>query len=421
MKKPFENRYQRPVTFKDGTGAAKEIETIAKNYIEKMRKVPDRAKNITYFENIMLSSQRINELKDFKSKGGKIIGLFCNFVPEEIVYALGAIPVRLCSGSYPTITASEEVLSRDICPLVKSSFGLKIMKLSYIEICDTVVMPTSCDAKKKCSKFLNDYVPTLILDLPQSKDFDKNLSTWLKEIKILKDSLENFTKKKATKDSLKNAINLLHKRTELFRKFYETRKNNPYCINGRDSLLVIQSSFYDDINRWMENFEKLIKELEAKPKNEKDSIKLLITGAPIIWPNWKLLTVIEQTGATIVGDTLCTGTERLFNPVEVDEWTYDGMLRALSVKYLFPSICPCFIDNSEHIDRIMELTEDFKTDGVVYHTLRLCQQVDMEYNHISAVLKQKNIPLINITTDYSLEDEEQIKTRIEAFLEMLAQ
>jgi benzoyl-CoA reductase/2-hydroxyglutaryl-CoA dehydratase subunit BcrC/BadD/HgdB len=169
----------------------------------------------------------------------------------------------------------------------------------------------------------------------------------------------------------------------------------------------------------MENFGGIIKELEARPEEKKDLKKLLITGAPIIWPNWKLPTVIEESGAIIAGDTLCSGTERLFNPVEVDEWTYDGMLRALAVKYLFPSICPCFIENAEHIDRILELVNDFKADGVVYHTLRLCQQADMEHNHISAVLKEKNIPFINITTDYGQEDIEQIKTRIEAFMEMI--
>jgi benzoyl-CoA reductase/2-hydroxyglutaryl-CoA dehydratase subunit BcrC/BadD/HgdB len=423
MKSVFEDRYDRPPVVRDGASVKADIDAIGRRYLDAMQARKSRPQAMGYFDDIMVSSRRREELVEYKAGGGKIVGVFCNFVPEELIYASGALPIRLCSEAYPAVPVAEEVLARDVCPLVKSAFGMRKMKLGYFDLCDLAIIPTSCDAKKKCSKFFSTHMPTWTLDLPQAKDYDKNLAQWTREISGIKDRLEEFCGRKITRAGLDGAIRMVHRRTEAFRKLYELRKADPYAISGRDAFLAIQASFHDDIDRWTGKMDALVHELKTRPADpeakKEQAPKIMLTGAPVIWPNWKLLHTIEEAGAVVTADTLCSGTQRLFDPVEVDEWTYDGMVRALAVKYLFPSICPCFIENAEHIDRILELAADFKADGVVYHTLRLCQLFDMEYNHVAAVLREKGIPLINITTDLGLEDSEQIKTRIEAFLEMI--
>ena len=431
MKSIFDERYRVPPARRSGDAAseserlaAREIQNAGMRYLAAMRARPGRPKSMAYFEDIITGPGRLDEIAAFRKAGGKVIGLFCDFVPEELVLAAGALPVRLCSGAFPAVAAAEEVLARDVCPLVKSSFGLALMRLSYAGMCDLVIMPTSCDAKKKCSKFLDSIVPTWTLDLPQSKDYDKNLGIWTREIQALVEKLEAFCGRRIRKDALADSIRLIHRRTEAFRRFHEMKKADPGILSGRDTLLAIQASFYDDAGRWTEKFGEMTAELGALKRADaaadaQPAPRIMLTGAPVIWPNWKLLDTIEESGALVAADTLCSGTQRLFDPVEVDEWTSDGMMRALAAKHLFPSICPCFIENAEHIDRILELAQDFRIDGVIYHTVRLCQLFDMEYNHISAVLKSRNIPLLNIVTDLSLEDEGQIRTRVEAFLEMI--
>ena len=445
MKSVFDGRYDRPPVVRDGAAARADIAAIGGRYLDAMKAGKGRPASMGYFDDIMTSARRRTELEEYKRGGGKIVGLFCNFVPEELVYAAGALPIRLCAEAYPAVPVAEEVLARDVCPLVKSAFGMRMMKLGYFDLCDLAIMPTSCDAKKKCSKFMSAYMPTWTLDLPQAKDYDKNLSQWTREIGGIKDRLEEFCGRKITAAGLEGAIRMVHRRTEAFRKMYELRKADPYAITGRDAFLAIQASFHDDIDRWTGKMNELVASASLMPSanpvvppppkilltgapeaNSYSSSapvscppKILLTGAPVIWPNWKLLHTIEEAGAVVAADTLCSGTQRLFDSIEVDEWTQHGMIRALAVKHLFPSLCPCFIENAEHIDRILELAADFRIDGVVYHTLRLCQLFDMEYNHVAAVLREKGIPLINITTDLGLEDSEQIKTRIEAFLEMI--
>lgn len=418
-KKGWEKRYPySPFKKEDHLLKGKIAEASLKN-LELMRKVAFRPQTISYYEDIISTDRRGKELQNFS---GKIIGIFCNFVPEELIYAVGAVPVRLCAGSYDTISIAEEVLPRDICPLVKSSFGFKVAGLSYFELCDAVISPTPCDAKKKLGEILSDYVTTWVLRLPQTKDPDYSKEYWLREMRLLKERLEELTGNKITKKRLKESIKLLHRRQAVFRHFYELRKHKPPLINGRDALLIIQTGFYDDINRWIEKTQDLCDELEERKSNKQlplSNYRLLLTGAPIIWPNYKLLNIIEELGATIVIDELCSGTRYLYDPVEVDEWTMEGMLKAIANRYLLPSSCPCFIEGDDRIDKLLGAVEDFKVEGVVHYSLRLCPLYDMELPKVSRVFKDKGIPFLSIHTDYSLEDVEQLRTRIEAFLEML--
>lgn len=104
----------------------------------------------------------------------------------------------------------------------------------------------------------------------------------------------------------------------------------------------------------------------------------------------------------------------------MDEWTEEAILRAITYRYLLPSTCPCFIESNDRIDRLLNLIEEFKADGIIYHSLRLCQLYDIESYRLKKVLRDKGIPMLNLHTDYSQEDVEQIKIRVEAFLEMIS-
>ncbi len=422
FEKEFEKRYTRPSVHKEDERIGKSLSKPISQSLEVMRKVSDRPKAMSYYEGIVSLDIRLKEIQSFK---GQAIGTFCNFVPEELIYAAGAIPIRLCAGFYDTIHPAEEVLPRDICPLIKSSLGFKILGFPYFELCDVVILPTSCDGKKKLGKILSDYLPVWMLELPQSKDLISSREIWLSQIKTLKKRLERFCGVKINKERLKAAVELLHKRQEVFRRLYEIRKYKPCPVNERDALLVVQTSFYDDVNRWIQKTEGLCNQLSNQlvPRQKSGSgpgkPRLLLTGAPIIWPNYKVLNIVEEAGSVIVADEICSGTQHLYDPVEVDEWTLDGMLEAIANRYLLPSTCPCFTESNDRIDKLLQLAEDFSCEGVIYHSLRLCQLYDIEEALVKQVLKDKGIPMLTLHTDYSGEDIEQLKTRVEAFLEMI--
>jgi benzoyl-CoA reductase/2-hydroxyglutaryl-CoA dehydratase subunit BcrC/BadD/HgdB len=382
----------------------------------------DRAEAMNYFNFVIseVHGLRIEELNNHRQKGGKVVGTFCVYVPDEILNALGVIGVGLCGGSQFWIEDGEKVLPRNLCPLIKAFVGAKISATCpYFQSCDLLVGETTCDGKKKAYEILAEYAPTYVMELPQMKR-EKDIKDWEAEIKRFINEIENLTGNKLTYENLKNSIKLINKKRRALKRLYELRKNTPSPISGLDALLVSQIAFYDDIERFTENVEKLCDELEKKISTLKPNRKkrLMVTGTPMAIPNWKLHHIIENLDAQIVVEETCTGTRYFENEVSEDGETIDDLIRNIAERYMKIN-CACFTPNEGRVEDIIRLAEEYKVDGVVYYNLSFCQPYSVEYKRVEKALKDKNIPLILIETDYSTEDVGQIKTRIEAFLEMI--
>jgi len=395
-----------------------------KAIIKKLAQNENRAKNMSYFDGLFETDKRIKEIRSLKKKNIKIIGTFCNFVPEELIYAAGAIPIRLCSGCHDAIGIAEETFPRDSCPLIKASLGTAVADQPYFNLCDAIILPATCDGKKKLGELLNNYKTVWMLDLPQSKERTISKKYWLSEIRILKKRLEDLTGKKIKRKNLKNVIKLLHQRYDVVRDLMEIRKSEFPVILGSDFFIVSQAAFFDDISRWIDMTKQLIEELNENIKNKKtvkprESVRLLLSGAPIIIPNFKIPLMIEMFDAFITIDETCAGSQFMYDSVEVDEYNMLEMIDAISERYLMPSVCPCFIKAEDRIDKILDMIQEYKIDGVIYHTLRLCLLFDVESIKIRDTMEERGMPFLYLNTDYSKEDIGQLRTRIEAYVEIL--
>ncbi len=393
--------------------------------VDRLKKAGNRAKAMEYYDSLLTTDKIAGEIAAMKKKGKKIIGTFCNMVPEELIYAAGAYPVRLCSGCNSAIKPGEAAFPRDSCPLIKASIGYAVADQPFFSLCDAVVIPATCDGKKKLGEVLNDYKDVWMMGLPQNKESRAAKKSWLSETRILKKRLEQLTGNIITRKKLKNSIELLEKRQKAVRRLLEIRKSPSPVILGRDALIVMQTCFFDDIRRWTRQTDILCRELEnsiklgrtVKPKN---ALRVLLTGSPVIAPNFKLPETIEHFDSYIAVDETCAGSQYHYDPVVVDEWTMLDMMRAVSERYFMPSVCPCFVKSEDRIDKLIEMITEFRIDAVINHTLRLCLLFDIESLKIRDVLEAKKIPFLNISTDYSKEDREQLRTRIEAFVEVVS-
>ena len=130
---------------------------------------------------------RVKELREHAKKGGKVVATYCVFVPEEIVWAAGGIPVGLCAGTQFSIPMAESVLPRNTCALIKSSFGFKLGRICpYVQASHLIVGETTCDGKKKMFEILNEYQPVYVMEVPNKKT-EKSRNLWLEEVKAFKD------------------------------------------------------------------------------------------------------------------------------------------------------------------------------------------------------------------------------------------
>lgn len=375
-----------------------------------------RPKAMEEFDRLFITDERLKELESLKKSGARIVGTFCNMVPVELIYAAGCIPIRLCSGCNEAVKSAEEIFPRDSCSLVKASIGFVVQDHALASICDVIVIPATCDAKKKMGEILDEYKPVWMMELPQTKDRTVAKKAWLCETNILKNRLEELTKTKITKKKLEGAIRLTHRRHDATRRLLDKRKSA--AISGCDSMLVMNAAFFDDIGAWTEKTEKLCNEIE-ETNQEGNPVRILLTGSPIIMPNFKIPLTFEHFNSIIASDLTCAGTQQLYDPVEVDEWNMEDMMKAISERCLLPSLCPCFIKGEDRIDTLLERIESYRIEGVVYHCTRLCLLFDAESAKIKKAMENNGIPFLYINTDYSKEDTGQLKTRIEAFIEIL--
>lgn len=162
--------------------------------------------------------------------------------------------------------------------------------------------------------------------------------------------------------------------------------------------------------------------LSAKKYHTKKPLfhsSILVTGSPIAFPNVKIPLLIEEMGGILAADETCMGERGLYDPVSVIDPTFDGMMRALASRYTKPCTCPVFVDNSQRIYRIRQMIQEHKIQGVVYHVLRGCLVYDYEYQMMEDELGKLDIPVIRVESDYNEEDVEQIRIRIEAFIELI--
>lgn len=382
----------------------------------------DRPQGMNYFNFVIseVHGLRVQELNNHKRDGGKVLGTFCVFVPDEVILAANAISVGLCAGSQFWIEDGEKLLPRNMCPLIKAAVGAKVSgTCPYFQSCDMIVGETTCDGKKKAWEILDEYVPVHVMDLPQMKRA-KDYNMWMDEIKLFIEKVEELTGNKVTVEKLKRGIELTNSKRRALKRLYNLRKLTPSPISGKDALLISQIAFYDDPERFTAQVNALCDELEERAQHMQPQGKkrIMITGTPMALPNWKLHHIIENLPAEVVVEETCTGTRYFENEVSLEGETIEELINNLADRYLNIN-CACFTPNTGRIDDIKRYVEEYKVDGVIYSNLSFCHTYAVEYNNVERALKKAGIPIINIETDYSSEDAGQIKTRVEAFLEML--
>lgn len=400
------------------------LEVLGKFYGDIYLSQDKRLRGMEYLDFVLseIHGLRIKELQEAKAQGRKVVGTFCVFVPEELVYAADAIQVGLCAGAEAGFDKAEKILPRNTCALIKSFVGFKLSRLCpFFESCDLIVGETTCDGKKKAYEIFADYAPVYVMEIPQMKQAcDRDL--WKAEILRFKETIENLTGRTITAESLKKAIRLINDRRRVLQRLNRLRAAEPTPISGRDVLLINQVSFYDDPARFTQKISELCDELEQKIARGEGVVdgaqRVMLSGCPMAIPNWKLPYIIESSGAVVVGEESCVGTRNTRDLVDEEGQTLDAMLDALVDRYMRID-CACFTPNRERLEHIVAMARDLKVKGVIHYGLSFCQPYGIESFKVERALREAGIPMLAIETDYSMEDVEQLKTRVEAFIEMI--
>ena len=361
------------------------------------------------------------KMKAHKDNGGKIVGTYCSFIPTELIIAAGAIPVTLCATSEEPITAAQEHLPSNLCPLIKASYGFALTDTCpYFYFSDFIVGETTCDGKKKMFELMNDIKDTYVMQLPSSRD-EVALKMWEAEIKKFWKKLEDFYGVTITEEDVKKAILQKNAERDLVLEYLDLGKLNPSPISGYELGTKLDTlSFIPSMEERCKQLRERIDEVKADwEANYKGKVsrkpRILITGCPNGGVRDKTIKVLEELGADVVAFDACNSNREKIEKVD----TTLPVTEALAKKYLNIN-CSVMSPNTNRLKFISDMIDDYQVDGVLEIILQACHTFSIESYNVKKSVLAKKIPYLKVETDYSKADAGQINTRLEAFLETIA-
>jgi len=387
----------------------------------------NRPEGMKYFDFVIseVHGLRIEEIVEAKKEKRKVIGTFCVYVPEELILAVDGVCIGLCAGADVGSDEAEKYVPRNTCALIKAFMGFKLAGLCpYVNTADLIVGETTCDGKKKAYELFDEITKgkMYVMEMPNKKGEDGKL-LWKNEVKRFAEKLESISGKKITLEKLKEASKIVNDKRKALQRLSLLRANDPSPISGLDALLINQVAFYDDPLRFTAKVNELCDELEARVKagagvTAKGSARILVSGSPMAIPNWKLHAIAEGSGATIVGEESCVG-ERNFRSLLDDNFSsLEEAVQKIAERYMTIN-CACFTPNDERLSDIEDLAKKLKADGIIHYAIQFCTPYMIEAYKVKKHADKIGLPFLRIETDYSMEDMGQLKTRVEAFLELI--
>ncbi len=372
-----------------------------------------------------ISENRDRRVRELKNEGKKVIGYFCSFFPLEILTAADLVPYRIMGNLTEPITAAHAYCDPALCPFVKSCFDAAL-KGAY-DFLDGWVTPDSCDSIVNIYRTWKYNLPspyTYWLNVPNFLDEDC-FKFFKEELVLLKKSVEKFTQKELSDPKLQQAIRLHNRQRALLRKLYQLRKPEPPRVNGSEviqAIIAVASLPVEEGNQLIKGIISEVKERSNGPESKK---RLLVWGPEIDHPAFFKL--IEDCGGNVVIDDLCLGTRFFWDDVEKTADPLDG----LSARYLDRVMCPRTIrgkgegwatyqqDLEDRFGHIKDFAKKFSVDGVILYVMKYCDLHEFDVPDLRDYLEKEGLPVLHIESDYSMGAVGALKTRIQAFVEMI--
>ena len=358
-------------------------------------------------------------VKEIKDRGIPVVGSYCTYFPKEIAVAAGAVPISLCSMSDEPIPDAEKELPKNLCPLIKSSYGFaKTDKCPYFHFSDVVVGETTCDGKKKMYEYMREFKDIITMQLPQTQDEDA-LEAWEKEIRKLAAYLEQKFGTEVTEEKLRAAVKQQNAIRQGLKELSGVMKADPTPMSRLDLINVLYGTQFKFDLDWIPAELSALKEqirAEYDPAAREKKPRILITGCPMGGATLKVVRAVEENGGVVVCYENCSGYksyDRMVDEQDPDVW------HALAERYLSIG-CSVMTPNPNRLELLGRLCDEFHVDGVLEMTLSACHTYNLETHQIrNFVTKEKGLPFFSVETDYSQADIGQLNTRIAAFIEML--
>jgi len=363
--------------------------------------------------------KRGDYIRDWKSRHpeGKVMGIFCTYVPEEIAYAAGVLTTRAL-GSHEIEDETAPYLFGSFCPFCRDVLaqGLKGRAEYYDGICDANCCMHLLQAFEAWHLHVNPQPKIFRFDSAGTmqnkfaKDFTKG------ELECFKEDMEGWVGRKITDKDLKNAIDIFNENRRMMREIYELRKADKPPITGLESMYMVVSGQLMDKKEHNELLRHALKELKGRKLDRDPGTRLMIVGSEN--DDVEFISMIEskmQLPATVVIDEMCTGTRAFWQDVPPGE----DLMEAMAERYSLRTPCPAKDwPNVQRFDTVLKFAKDWNVAGVLTIQQKFCDPHELDIPRLREYLQNNGIPTYFLELDVTVPIG-QFSTRIEAFIESL--
>lgn len=355
-------------------------------------------------------------LQSWKEQGGKVVGYFCSYGPEEIITAAGLLPFRVRATGSTGTELADAYLSSINCSFCRHAFNMALQ--GEYDFVEGILWLNNCDHVRRIYDNWKRKVKTPfvhMMSLPK-KTTEVQVEWYRDEMANLKEAVEKHFGVAITDERLWEAIRLHNETRRLQRKLYDLRKGKNPPITGAETMAVIVAGTAMPKEQYNKMLTELLDELSQAEGHSDYRARLMIVGAILDDPAY--IKVIEDQGGLVVTDSLCFGSRILWQ--DVDEGVSDP-LTALARYYIAdkPSCPRMFGDQPRRSKFIRDMIKDFKVDGVIGERMIFCDLWIAEHYMLDKDLKEDNVPFLKLDREYLLAGVGQLRTRAQAFLESI--
>lgn len=362
--------------------------------------------------------ERVSELRKLKKEGRKIVGYVPGgFMPEELVWASGAIPVGLYrGGDHDAALKSSEYMSRFFDPFCRSQIGYWALGEPLYHMIDLFVIPIADRNIMGIADCWEMWTDTKLfkLGVPHNKS-ERSFQYYLERLQLLKDELEKLTGKSITEGELKKEIGISNRIRLLLRQISELRKSERPPISGKDFIKLHHASFLADRDFMVKSLESVYQELKGVERTMGPRIFLI--GSTLAQGDYKVYDLLQPTGADIVIEEFSEGMRPYWQDVESD----GDSMKALATSYLLKRTPLPFSRPSvkERTDLILGLVKEYKVDGIIWYALMYRDSYNIDAIYFGRKAVEEGVPFLSLMSDYDNAETGQLRTRIEAFIESM--
>lgn len=352
--------------------------------------------------------------KTCETTGKEAIGCFPIYTPEEIVYAAGIVPIGMWGGK-KEFRDSEAYVQGFCCSVIKSNIELGIR--GYYNNLKAVIIPSLCDTLK-CTienwKVSVPQVPVIAMVYPQNRWATGAKEYLISEYKRVRNEIEKITGVIISESRLESAYELYEEYRSLMRQFVEIAPKHPSIISPRTRHLIIKASYFMDKANYIKELRAILEEVEAIPEEKTDKIKAVVTG--LMAEPVEVLDILDENNICIVCDDLAQESRQFRTISRIERNVWDKM----ADRILDQRGCTFLAETKKYKgDMLINMVKTYGANAVIVLMMKFCDPEEFDYPVYKKQLNAAGIPVLYIEVDKEMQSFEQIRTRVQGFVEML--